>query len=43
MDNQERFEHIIKSEGINKKDYIISEPLSGSIDLAIFDLSLIHI
>jgi hypothetical protein len=37
MDNQERFEHIIKSEGINKKDYIISEPLSGSIDLAIFD------
>ena len=37
MDDQEKFENIIKTEGINKKDYIISEPLSGSIDLAIFD------
>lgn len=37
MDDQAKFENIIKTEGINKKDYIISEPLSGSIDLAIFD------
>lgn len=37
MDDQERFENIIKGEDRSKMDYIISEPLSGNISLAIFD------
>ena len=37
MDDQERFEQIIHSEERGKTDYIISEPLNGNINLAVFD------
>jgi len=35
--SQEHFDHIIKNEARGKKDFIISEPLHGIINLGIFD------
>ena len=34
--SQEHFDHIIKNEARGKKDFIISEPLHGIINLGIF-------